>query len=196
MAKIVQSLMLFSRQREPQRQAVDLGEVIEQILALRDTQLALGSIRLETELAAAVPPVQGDPHHLRQVFLNLVLNAEQAILGSGVGARRVGDCIRVSTSARRDGDRTWVVAQVADNGPGIPAEVLPRIFEPFFTTKKIGQGVGLGLSVSYGIVEQHGGRLSVESRPGRSVFTLELPAAAPQEAPAPARSSGSPAGGA
>ena len=74
--------------------------------------------------------------------------------------------------------------------------MLPRIFEPFFTTKKIGHGVGIGLSVSYGIVEQHGGRLSVESRPGRSVFTLELPAAAPREAPAPAVSSGSSARGA
>ncbi len=196
MAKIVQSLMLFSRQREPKRRPVDLGEVIQQILALRDTQLAVASIRLETELDATVPPVQGDPHQLRQVFLNLVLNAEQAILGSGVGARRAGDCIRVSTSTRAEGDRTWVIAQVADNGPGIPAQVLPRIFEPFFTTKRIGQGVGLGLSVSYGIVEQHGGRLSVESRPGRSVFTLELPAAAPLEAPAPVVSSGSSARGA
>jgi signal transduction histidine kinase len=192
MAKIVQSLMLFSRQREPQRRRVDLGEVIQQILALRDTQLAVASIRLETELDASVPPVQGDPHQLRQVLLNLVLNAEQAILGSGVGARRSGDCIRVCTGVRADGDHTWVVAQVADNGPGIPADVLPRIFEPFFTTKKIGQGVGLGLSVSYGIAEQHGGRLSVESRPGRSVFTLELPAAALHEAPAPAASPGAP----
>jgi signal transduction histidine kinase len=184
--------MLFSRQREPQRRRVDLGEVIQQILALRDTQLAVASIRLETELDASVPPVQGDPHQLRQVLLNLVLNAEQAILGSGVGARRSGDCIRVCTGVRADGDHTWVVAQVADNGPGIPADVLPRIFEPFFTTKKIGQGVGLGLSVSYGIAEQHGGRLSVESRPGRSVFTLELPAAALHEPPAPAASPGAP----
>jgi two-component system, NtrC family, sensor kinase len=167
---------------------VAAASLIKQILALRDTQLAVASIRVETELDAAVPLVQGDPHQLRQVFLNLVLNAEQAILGSGVGARRAGDCIRVSTSARPEGDRTWVIAQVADNGPGIPAEVLPRIFEPFFTTKKIGQGAGLGLSVSYGIAEQHGGRLSVESRPGRSVFTLELPAAAAREAPAPAAS--------
>ena len=71
---------------------------------------------------------------------------------------------------------------MADNGPGIPAEVLPRIFEPFFTTKKVGEGAGLGLSVSYGIVEEHGGRLSVKSGPGRSVFTLELPAAAPVSA--------------
>jgi signal transduction histidine kinase len=198
MAKIVQSLMLFSRQGKTGRRAVDLHEIIQQTLTLRDTQLKLASIRLETDFGAAVPPVQGDSHQLRQVLLNLVLNAEQAILGSGVGGRRSGDCIRVSTSTRPEGDRVWVVVQVADNGPGIPAEVLPRIFEPFFTTKNVGQGAGLGLSVSYGIVEQYGGRLTVESRPGRSVFTVELPAAAPEEArpakdpvAAPARSSGS-----
>jgi signal transduction histidine kinase len=182
MAKIVQSLMLFSRQRKPGRRAVSLPDIIQQIITLRETQLAISSIRLETEFGADVPPVQGDSHQLQQVFLNLILNAEQAILGSGVGGRRSGDCIRVSTRARLEGDSAWVVAQVVDNGPGIPAEVLPRIFEPFFTTKKVGEGAGLGLSVSYGIVEEHGGRLSVESGPGRSVFTLELPAAAPVSA--------------
>jgi len=182
MAKIVQSLMLFSRQRKPERRAVSLPDIIQQILTLRETQLAISSIRLETEFGADVPPVQGDSHQLQQVFLNLILNAEQAILGSVVGGRRSGDCIRVSTRARLEGDHAWVVAQVADNGPGIPAEVLPRIFEPFFTTKKVGEGAGLGLSVSYGIVEEHGGRLSVEGGPGRSVFTLELPAAAPVSA--------------
>ena len=195
MAKIVQSLMLFSRQGKAERRAVDLHGIIRQILTLRDTQLVLASIRLETELGATVPSVLGNPQQLQQVLLNLVLNAEQAILGSGVGGRRFGDCIRVSTSTRADGDRTWVIVEVADNGPGIPAEVLPRVFEPFFTTKKVGEGAGLGLSVSYGIVEQHGGRLSVESRPGRSVFTLELPIASPQETrtadPAPAVSPGS-----
>jgi signal transduction histidine kinase len=141
---------------------------IQQILTLRETQLAISSIRLETEFGADVPPVQGDSHQLQQVFLNLILNAGQAILGSGVGGRRSGDSIRVSTRARHERDRAWVVAQVADNGPGIPAEVLPRIFEPFFTTKKVGEGAELGLSVSYGIVEEHGGRLSVESGPGRA----------------------------
>jgi signal transduction histidine kinase len=161
---------------------VSLPDIIQQILTLRDLQLAIASIHLETDFGADVPPVQGDPYQLQQVFLNLVLNAEQAILGSGVGGRRSGDRIRVSTRTRHDGDQSWVVAQVADNGPGIPAEVLPRIFEPFFTTKKVGEGAGLGLSVSYGIVEEHGGRLSVESGPGRSVFTLELPVAAPVSA--------------
>jgi two-component system, NtrC family, sensor kinase len=173
--------MLFSRQGKAERRAVDLHGIIRQILTLRDTQLVLASIRLETALGATVPSVLGNPQQLQQVLLNLVLNAQQAILGSGVGGRRSGDCIRVSTSTRSDGDRTWVVVEVADNGPGIPAEVLPRVFEPFFTTKKVGEGAGLELSVSYGIVEQHDGRLSVESRPGRSVFTLELPVASPQE---------------
>ena len=182
MAKIVQSLLLFSRQRKPERRAVELRPVIQQILGLRDTQLALSSIRLETEFGDDVPSAQGDPHQLQQVFLNLILNAEQAILGNGVGGRRIGDCIRVTTGARRDGDSVWVVARIADNGPGIPAEVLPRIFEPFFTTKRVGEGTGLGLSVSYGIIEQHGGQLSVESAPGRTVFTLELPGTVPSPA--------------
>ncbi len=177
MAKIIQSLLLFSRQRKPERRPIDLGEVIPQILSLRETQLTVAGIRVETEFGEGVPRAEGDAHQLQQVVLNLILNAEQAILGSGVGGRRTGDHIRITTCARRVGEDPRVILQVADNGPGIPAAVLPRVFEPFFTTKKVGEGAGLGLSVSYGIVEQHGGRLSVESEPGRTVFTLELPAA-------------------
>jgi signal transduction histidine kinase len=177
MAKIIQSLLLFARQRKPGRRPVDLGDVIPQILSLRETQLTVAGIRVETEFGEGVPRAEGDAHQLQQVVLNLILNAEQAILGSGVGGRRTGDHIRITTYARRVGDDTRVILQVADNGPGIPAAVLPRVFEPFFTTKKVGEGTGLGLSVSYGIVEQHAGRLSVESEPGRTVFTLELPAA-------------------
>jgi signal transduction histidine kinase len=175
MAKIVQSLLLFSRQRKPEHRSADLREVIHQILRLRESQLALSSIRVELDLGADVPAVRGDMHQLQQLFLNLILNAEQAILGSGVGGRRTGDCIRIATSVRRDDDTTWVIAQVTDNGPGIKADVLPRIFEPFFTTKRVGDGSGLGLSVSHGIVEEHRGRLSVESTPGRTVFTVALP---------------------
>ena len=181
MAKIIQSLLLFSRQRKPERRPVDLRNVVRQILTLRGTQLAVSGIRVETDFAADVPRAEGDAHLLQQVVLNLILNAEQAILGSGVGGRRTGDHIRITTSARQMGDATWVITQVADNGPGIVPAVLPRVFEPFFTTKKVGDGAGLGLSVSYGIVEQHGGRLSVESEPGRTVFTLELPAATSPE---------------
>jgi two-component system NtrC family sensor kinase len=184
MAKIIQSLLLFARQRKPERRPVDLGDVVRQILTLRETQLAVSGIRVETDFAADVASAEGDSHQLQQVVLNLILNAEQAILGSGVGGRRTGDHIRIITSTRQMGDATWVITQVADNGPGISPAVLPRVFEPFFTTKKVGDGAGLGLSVSYGIVEQHAGRLSVESEPGRTVFTLELPAATSAE-PAP-----------
>jgi signal transduction histidine kinase/BarA-like signal transduction histidine kinase len=200
MAKIIQSLLLFARQRKPERRPVDLAEVIPQILDLRETQLAVAGIRVETEFGAGVPPAEGDAHQLQQVVLNLILNAEQAILGSGVGGRRTGDHIRITTSARRMGQETRVVVQVADNGPGIAPAVLPRVFEPFFTTKKVGDGAGLGLSVSYGIVEQHAGRLSVETEPGRTVFTLELPPATAREpepgtGPPVAIARGAPSGG-
>jgi PAS domain S-box-containing protein len=177
MAKIVQSLLLFSRQGEPERQRVDVRAVIERIVGLRTSQLALSGIQIETDFGVGVPPVDGDVHQLQQVVLNLLLNAEQAILGRGRVSGRCGDHIRVSTSRRSDGGASWVVIQVEDNGSGIPPEILSRIFEPFFTTKPIGEGTGLGLSVSYGIVQQHGGRLSVESAPGRAVFAVELPAA-------------------
>jgi two-component system NtrC family sensor kinase len=177
MAKIVQSLLLFSRQRKAERGAVDVREAIEQPVSLRATQLLLSGIRLSAVYGEGVPAAEGDAHQLQQVFLNLILNAEQAILGSGAGDERVGDAIRVSTGTRVERGRTWVVVTVADNGPGIRADVLPRIFDPFFTTKNVGEGTGLGLSVSYGIIQQHGGRLSVESEPGRTVFTIDLPAA-------------------
>ena len=177
MAKIVQSLLLFSRQRKAERGAVDVREAIEQPLSLRATQLMLSGVRVSATYGEGVPAAEGDAHQLQQVFLNLILNAEQAILGSRVGGQRVGDAIRVTTGVRVDEGQTWVVITVADNGPGIPRDALSRIFEPFFTTKKVGEGTGLGLSVSYGIIQQHGGRLSVESRPGHTVFTIELPAA-------------------
>ena len=182
MAKIVQGLLLFSRQRATVHGAVGLPEIIEQTLFLRAAQLRLSSIDVSTEHAPDLPPAAGDAHQLQQVILNLLLNAEQAILqaraerqkneGEGVRGR---DRITVRTRLDRVEGAEWVRMEVEDNGPGIPSDVLPRIFEPFFTTKAVGQGTGLGLSVSYGIVEQHGGRLDAESVPGRTVFTVLLP---------------------
>jgi signal transduction histidine kinase len=196
MAKIVQSLLLLSRQRKPERGAVNVRETMEQTIALRSTQLTLSGIRVETAFGDDVPAAAGDANQLQQVFLNLLLNAEQAILASGIGDQRIGDRIHIGTAARVEQGRTWVVIQLADNGPGIPPEVLPRIFEPFFTTKKVGEGTGLGLSVSYGIIQQHGGRLTARSQPGDTVFTLELPAMGRERTgpvdllPAPARAVG------
>ncbi len=173
MAKIVQGLLLFSRQRKPERAPVDLPAVIEQTMALRATRLRLSGIHVDLDPDPDVPPAEGDVHQLQQVFLNLLLNAEHAIMAGGKG-----DTIRVRIRERTENDRSWVVIEFEDNGSGIPPEVMPRIFEPFFTTKKVGEGTGLGLSVSYGIVQQHGGRLTTESVPGRTVFTVELPSAA------------------
>jgi signal transduction histidine kinase len=177
MAKIVRNLLYFSRQRPPEREAVDLNHVIEQTLALRQNQLILSGLTVEKDFASELPPVTGDQHQLQQVFLNLLLNAEQAI-GDTTGGRIV-----FRTRAGEDGRS--VRAEVIDNGPGIPGDVVPRVFEPFFTTKEVGIGTGLGLSVSYGIIEEHQGRLSVESAPGRTVFRLELPTGVAVAAPAP-----------
>src|SRR5436309_2688627 len=176
MAKIVRNLLFFSRQRPPERAALDLNEVIERTLSLRLNQLTLSGISVERDLASGLPAIVGDPNQLEQVFLNLLLNSEQAIHDGKRGARIV---VRTSTS---EGGRA-VKAQVIDDGPGIPGEVLAHVFEPFFTTKEVGTGAGLGLSVSYGIVQEHGGRLVVGSRPGATVFTLELPVAPPAELP-------------
>jgi two-component system NtrC family sensor kinase len=168
MAKIVRNLLYFARQRPPERTSVDLQEVLEQTLALRLNQLALSSIAVRREYAEALTPVAADSHQLQQVFLNLLLNAEQAILSAG----RPGT-ITVRTAAGPTTDT--IIVQVVDDGPGIAPEDLGRVFEPFYTTKEVGQGTGLGLSVSYGIVQEHGGRLTVESRPGATTFTVELP---------------------
>jgi PAS domain S-box-containing protein len=172
MAKIVRNLLFFARQRPPERGAVRLQAIIEQTLALRINQLALSGITIETEFAANLPEITGDAQQLEQVFLNLLLNAEQAILETRAQGRIV-----MRTRLREDGGA--IFADVIDDGPGIPVEAQSRIFEPFFTTKSPGSGTGLGLSVSYGIIEEHGGRLSVQSRPGETIFTLELPATRP-----------------
>ena len=182
MAKIVQGLLLFSRQRSTARGAVSLPEIVEQTLFLRAAQLRLSGIEAQVEHAPDLPAADGDAHQLQQVILNLVLNAEQAILdGRGNGAPAAeapdvpSDRIAIRMGRANVEGVEWVRMEVEDNGPGIAPDVLPRVFDPFFTTKAVGQGTGLGLSVSYGIVEQHGGHLLAESRPGRTVFTVLLP---------------------
>ncbi|PYN29158.1 MAG: hypothetical protein DMD98_21440, partial [Candidatus Rokuibacteriota bacterium] len=176
MAKIVRNLLFFSRQHPPGRSAVSLNDVIEQTLSLRLNQLTLAGIAVERDLTPRLPPIVGDPNQLEQVFLALLLNAEQAILDGRRGSRIL---LRTSVAAGGRG----VKAQVIDDGPGIREDALPHVFEPFFTTKEVGSGTGLGLSVSYGIVQEHGGQLGVESRPGETIFTLEFPVARPADLP-------------
>jgi PAS domain S-box-containing protein len=168
-AKIVNGLLNLSRQgRESnQPEIVDVNAVITDVFALLEHQFEVGSIKIRRELAGSSVPVVGIEHQLQQVFLNLFLNARDAMPSGG--------WLLVST--RIEDDR--VVAEIADTGSGIPAEHLARIYDPFFTTKAIGRGTGLGLSISYGIVREHEGEIHCHSVVGQGTrFTLSLPRAA------------------
>ncbi len=171
--RIVKNLLLFARETKPERGAVDLNDVIERTLSLRAYELKLQNIDLELALDPGIPQTLADAAQLQQVVLNLIVNAEQAIvLGRGEEPRNGRILIR---TRRLAGDR--LAMEVSDDGPGIAPEIVARIFDPFFTTKPPGVGTGLGLSIAYGIVQEHGGEVSVDSLQGRgATFTVELPA--------------------
>jgi PAS domain S-box-containing protein len=173
--RIVKNLLLFSREAKSERRAVPLNEVIERTLALRAYELKLENIDIELALDPGLPLTLADAAKLQQVVLNLIMNAEQAI----VMAR--GDEVRdgriLIRTERLAGGR--LAMHVSDDGPGIAPEIVPRIFDPFFTTKPPGVGTGLGLSIVYGIVREHGGEINVASLPGRgATISIELPALA------------------
>jgi signal transduction histidine kinase len=163
--EIVQALHNYSRGDDAGMVEVDLQRGIDESLDLLRHHLKNG-ISVERKYGD-VGRVRGHAGQLHQVFMNLLTNAAQAL-----GGRAQGGHIRIAT-ARQDGR---AVITVADDGPGIPPEVLPRIFDPFFTTKDVGEGSGLGLSIVHGIVERHGGTISVASDVGKgTTFTVSLP---------------------
>ena len=175
---IVRNLLTFARKGPAERARLDLGDVVERTLFLMDWELKLQGITLERHIAPDLPAVIGDRQQLQQVVLNLVTNAAQAVTALPAGLPR-----RVTVSADATDER--VVVRVTDSGLGIPADVLPQVFSPFFTTKPQGEGTGLGLFISYGLVEGHGGTLTVDSRPGAgATFTLTLPRAGERTGPA------------
>jgi PAS domain S-box-containing protein len=170
-AKIVSNLLLFARQRDPERASTDLNRVILDTLELRRYVLRTQQVEVVTELDPDLPLVWADSFQLQQVVLNLLTNAEHAL-------RSVDDNRRITLTTRRVESR--VVASVTDTGAGIPRDALDHIFNPFFTTKAIGEGTGLGLSISDGIVRQHGGQITVKSTPGYgATFAIELPITTP-----------------
>jgi two-component system NtrC family sensor kinase len=180
-SQVVKDLLAFARRSEPQRAPLDLNGVVSRTLRMRQYQFSEASVRVEPDLAADLPSVMGDARQLQQVCLNLLTNAVQAMTPGGGGVLRV-------RSYAAGGD---VRFEVTDTGPGISAAARAHIFEPFFTTKKEGEGTGLGLSVSYGIVTAHGGAIEVaDTGASGTTFRVSLPAASAQaNAPETARDS-------
>jgi PAS domain S-box-containing protein len=165
-AKVVQNLLTFARQREPRKEPVDVNEILAESLELREYELKQLGIQVVTHFAD-LPGISADYYQLEQVFVNLIINAEQAITTSGKGNR-----LNIA-SGEMDG---YIVVTVADNGPGIQPRDLKKVFDPFFTTRGDEGGTGLGLSICHGIIEEHGGRISVASEPDEgTTFTISLP---------------------
>ncbi|MBI5746505.1 MAG: PAS domain S-box protein [Nitrospirae bacterium] len=162
--RTVEQLLDFSQQHEPQLTAIDVNNLVEDVLSLMSYAITKNVIRLKKELDLKLPKVMLDQHKIGQVVMNMLLNAVQAVKGEGE--------IKVSTF-NEDG---WCCIAITDNGTGIPPHIMSKIFDPFFTTKDVGKGTGLGLAVSLGIVEKHSGRIDVKSEEGKgSSFTIKLP---------------------
>jgi signal transduction histidine kinase/ActR/RegA family two-component response regulator len=177
---IVRGLRTFSRHDDEARRAVDPREVLDVAVEMAKNEVRHRARLLRTY--GPVPRVLASEHRLGQVFLNLLVNAAQAIPEGEADRHEV----RLVT---RTGSQGEALIEVHDTGGGIPADVLPHIFDPFFTTKRVGEGMGLGLSICHGIVQALGGTITVEARPsGGTLFRVSLPAAAPhEEAPGAAR---------
>jgi two-component system NtrC family sensor kinase len=166
-AKIVNGLLNLARPAQVDSGPCNINAVVNDVLSLLEHQFRNGSIQVRKELAAVSPEVQGIEHKLQQVFLNLFLNARDAMPKGG--------WLTIATRV----ERGEAVVEIADTGSGIPAEQLSRIYDPFFTTKEIGKGTGLGLSITYGIVQEHGGSITCDSQVGQGTrFSIRLPLAA------------------
>jgi len=170
-ARIVRNLMVFAGSGRLQRRRTSLNGIVQKVLSVRKAACRAREIEVVRHYDQQLPRIQADPLLLHQVFLNVMMNAEQAV-GAADAARR----IEIATKYGRE--EGWAIVTLRDNGPGLSDHTLPRIFEPFYTTKDVGQGVGLGLALAYGIVQEHGGRISAANHPhGGAVFTVELPIA-------------------
>ena len=167
MAKVVENLLTFARRRKLKKEYSDINDILQKVLELRAYELKTSNIKVVTNLTPRIPKIMVDHHQIEEVFMNLIMNAEQAMTetkGGGklsVETQKVKGCIRVSFT---------------DDGPGIPDEHLDKLFDFFFTTREEKGGTGLGLSVCHGIVTEHGGKIYAKSKPGKgATITVELP---------------------
>jgi len=163
---IIRGLLDFARQRKPEKRLSSVNRVLEECVALVDNQALFHNIRIVKKLAPDLPQVLMDPSQVQQVFMNLIINAAEAMNGSG----------QLTLATRHLPAEGAVEVQITDTGHGIKQEDLDRIFDPFFTTKEVGHGTGLGLAISYGIIKEHNGTITVESLEGHgATFAIRLP---------------------
>jgi signal transduction histidine kinase len=176
MVRILRQLLDFARRGQSVKQAVELKAIAERTTSLLETLAHRHGIIIELSCARGETSVRADPPQVEQVLTNLIINGIQAMDG---GVLRVNvERLRETPPPDHGGSPgDFIRVEVRDEGSGIAPELLPRVFEPFFTTKPVGEGTGLGLSVAYGIVRDHGGWMSVSSEPGAgTVFSVHLPA--------------------
>jgi len=167
-SRIVSNLLAFARQSKMEPKRLNLNRLIEQTLFLNSNHFKIARVKVETKLDPNLPELLGSEDQLQQVFMNLLSNAAEAMEATG------GGTLGIETRHLLNEDKLQI--NFKDSGAGIPEENIPRVFEPFFTTKKKGKGVGLGLSVAYGIIQEHGGSIYVRSAPGQgTTFEVKLP---------------------
>ena len=165
--RVVQNLLAFARRHDLKKQFSDVNEILARALELRAYELRTSNIDLGVELAPDLPKTIADFGEIQEVFLNIIMNAEQAMTEANHGGKLSVNTQRV---------KKYIKIRFTDDGPGIPAEKLGKVFDPFFTTRGGRGGTGLGLSVCHSIVAEHGGRIYAESKPGKgTTFIVELP---------------------
>jgi two-component system NtrC family sensor kinase len=168
-AKIVRNLLVFAGSGRAARRSVSVNALLRRVVSIRQHACRVAHIQIVRHYDEKLPRIKSDPLMLHQVFLNMMVNAEQAIVAAGRPGR-----IEITTETAPDGTR--ILASVRDTGNGIPENVMSRVFEPFYTTKEVGKGTGLGLAIAYGIVHDHGGDITVANDPdGGAIFTVDLP---------------------
>jgi signal transduction histidine kinase len=174
-AKIVRNLLIFTGSQKRTRQRLRIDRVLARAIASRAASLRRHRIDVSRHQEEDMPRISGDPLLLQQALLNILINAEHAIVSKGTPGR-------IETSVSRANGGNTVRLTIEDTGGGIPAEVLPRIFDPFFTTKDVGQGTGLGLAITYGIIQEHGAAIHAANTPrGGARFTIDIPALPEEE---------------
>ena len=168
--KVVHNMLGYARRMEPRLENVDVNDTVKQTIALLENYARINNIEIDTSLASDLPVIASDQAQLQQVFLNLLTNAIDAIEKNG----------RIEVVSKQADGRIQV--DITDNGPGIPPDQQKRVFEPFYTTKQTSKGTGLGLWVSYDIVEKMGGSITVKSQVGEgTTFTVSIPVLLPEK---------------